>query len=228
MFTLGHDRWTRARWMLPYLTADDGAGNGGGGGDQGGQPTGSDQHGNPAGQQGDDDRSDDQGKRGKAKDKDKDGDGFTPITSQDELDRIFARRLERLRRSIENDVRESVEQQARLDEAKKQGDYKTLYEAEKEKREALERDIADRERADKKRVIATKHGLPAEMASRLTGETDEELEADAKALAKLVKVPAPDDTDLGSTGNRRRRSGGRRKDDNGPDPRSPEAWGLPG
>lgn len=45
--------------------------------------------------------------------------------------------------------------------------------------------------------VALKAGLPNELASRLQGTTREELEADAKALAKLVPAPeASDDPDL--------------------------------
>ncbi|MFA7302062.1 MAG: hypothetical protein WC069_07155 [Candidatus Shapirobacteria bacterium] len=39
------------------------------------------------------------------------------------------------------------------------------------------------------RDAATKHNLPPELASRLKGETLEELEADAKALAELLPKP---------------------------------------
>lgn len=39
--------------------------------------------------------------------------------------------------------------------------------------------------------IASKKGLDADMAARLVGETREELEADAAALAKKLKAPTP-------------------------------------
>lgn len=41
-----------------------------------------------------------------------------------------------------------------------------------------------------KRDIAAKTGLPMELAARLTGETEEELTADAQALLKVIPKPA--------------------------------------
>lgn len=57
------------------------------------------------------------------------------------------------------------------------------YEQEKAKREALERDLL-------RSHVALAKGLPAELASRLQGETEEELAADADALLALV-TPQP-------------------------------------
>jgi hypothetical protein len=43
-----------------------------------------------------------------------------------------------------------------------------------------------------KQAAAAKHSLPAELATRLQGETAEELDEDAAKLAKLIpKTPAP-------------------------------------
>ena len=43
-----------------------------------------------------------------------------------------------------------------------------------------------------KQAAAAKHNLPAELASRLQGDTPEELDEDAEKLAKLIpKTPAP-------------------------------------
>lgn len=39
--------------------------------------------------------------------------------------------------------------------------------------------------------VAAKHALPADLASRLIGETEEELDADAARLAKLIVPTAP-------------------------------------
>jgi cytochrome c556 len=78
-----------------------------------------------------------------------------------------------------------------------------LSEAEQKRKEAemtevdrLNKQLADAQAelkaariATLQRDAATKHNLPAELASRLKGETPEELEADAKALAELLPKP---------------------------------------
>ena len=56
----------------------------------------------------------------------------------------------------------------------------------------LEAELKAAQIAALKQIAATKHNLPAELASRLQGETPEELDADAESLSKLIpKTPAP-------------------------------------
>ena len=43
----------------------------------------------------------------------------------------------------------------------------------------------------KKELIAKDFGLPLDIANRINGSTDEEMQADAKELAKLFKTKAP-------------------------------------
>lgn len=45
----------------------------------------------------------------------------------------------------------------------------------------------------RREVIAGRHKLPPQMAARLAGKTDEELEADAQELARLVRLDGDDD-----------------------------------
>jgi hypothetical protein len=59
--------------------------------------------------------------------------------------------------------------------------------AEKERDAALAR-AAKLERNEKLREIGKKHNLSDDLSLRLVGETDEELDEDAKRLAKLVKT----------------------------------------
>jgi hypothetical protein len=68
----------------------------------------------------------------------------------------------------------------------------SLSEAEKTKRER-DQAVNDREelRLELMRLrIATKHSLPEVLASRLQGEDEQAMEADAKVLAKLMVPPA--------------------------------------
>jgi len=84
---------------------------------------------------------------------------------------------------------------ANLEKAE-QGKYKELAEAAKREADELRVQVARRDHADLQRVVAGAYKLPDSLASRLQGNTREELEADAKDLAKLITstespTPAP-------------------------------------
>ena len=66
-----------------------------------------------------------------------------------------------------------------------------MTEAEKATKRAqeLEAKLKAYERAEAQRAAAEKVGIPAALASRLQGETPEELEADAKRLLELLPKP---------------------------------------
>lgn len=103
---------------------------------------------------------------------------FKAITTQEEFDAAISARLER--------------------ERGKYADYESL----KEQVGTLttERDTANQQLADAnakiakyetdsvKTRIAREKGIPAEMASRLTGETEEDIEKDADTLAQIFKA----------------------------------------
>lgn len=81
--------------------------------------------------------------------------------------------------------------------AEEQGQFKTLYETEKAAREVAEKAKTEAELAALRSAVGTQYKLPAELHSRLKGETKEELEADAKALFAALPKPAAS-TDGGS------------------------------
>lgn len=85
------------------------------------------------------------------------------------------------------------------DEAEKreQGKWEEIAKAREDELAQLKRDIAERDLRDRKTAIAKAHDLPDEFVERLKGETDEELEADAKAIAKLLKIREVPDNDAG-------------------------------
>ena len=119
---------------------------------------------------------------------------FVPITTQEAFDAAIGERLKRERESI----------------AKKYGDYDDLkrkvadYEAQigQMTREAedtakkyagydqnlaeMQAKIKGYETASVKTRIAHESGLPYELASRLSGESEESIRKDAEALAKLL------------------------------------------
>lgn len=76
-----------------------------------------------------------------------------------------------------------VEEQERL---KKQGEWQTLAEQQTERAKALEAELLKVQRNAMLAQVASRHKLPPELASRLQGQTEQELETDAAALAKLV------------------------------------------
>lgn len=103
---------------------------------------------------------------------------FKPINTQEEFDAAISARLER--------------------ERGKYADYEDLKQ--QVTKLTTERDTANQQLADAnakitkyetdsvKTRIAREKGIPAEMASRLTGETEEEIMQDADTLAQIFKA----------------------------------------
>lgn len=81
------------------------------------------------------------------------------------------------------------------DDATKKGEWEKLAKDRETEIADLNRKITERDLQDRKRAAARKHNLPDELIDRLVGETDEELEADAKALAKLATNREAPETD---------------------------------
>ena len=115
----------------------------------------------------------------------------TPEVKGDEFDKARAMALiEKLR--AEN--KEAAKAKKRLDEL--EAEKKSKDEAEMTELQKTQKRLADieaknkaYERTDAQRKAAEKAGLPAALASRLQGETPEELEADAKALLETLPKP---------------------------------------
>ncbi|MEU6056978.1 hypothetical protein [Streptomyces sp. NPDC047097] len=76
------------------------------------------------------------------------------------------------------------EVEARFTGAKTAAEFEAAVTELRTQNEALERQIL-------RGTVAAKYELPTVLAKRLTGETPEELEADAKELQKLLGSPAP-------------------------------------
>lgn len=82
--------------------------------------------------------------------------------------------------------------------ARAKGDFEKLANDRQAQIEALQAQLAQRDHDDLRRTVATRHKLPAELASRLSGETEAELEADAKALLKVIEPRKAPDTEAGA------------------------------
>lgn len=76
--------------------------------------------------------------------------------------------------------------------------------------ERAEQRVAELERNQLVSAVAARHSLPPELAERLRGETEQELEADAKALAKLMPGETPDPGALGAGARSAAATGGSR------------------
>ncbi len=129
---------------------------------------------------------------------------FTPINSQEELDKVLGARLQRERETV------SKQFQAQIDERDQKisgfesqiADLNKKLEGYTEqagKITELETKIKGYETSSAKMRIAHEIGLPYELAERLSGEDEKAMREDAEKLKKLMgaKIVAP----LGTTEN---------------------------
>ena len=120
---------------------------------------------------------------------------FKVIETQEELDTLIKDRIERERKSIS-------EKYSDYEELKKRNsDYEAQVSKLSEANKAFETQVSERDKQiselsskvkgyetdSAKTRIALAAGLPYEMASRLSGSTEEEIKKDAETLAKFVK-----------------------------------------
>lgn len=128
---------------------------------------------------------------------------FTPITSQEEFDAAIK---ERLRREREKYADYDDLKAKSADHEKTVADYARQLSEANAKIEGHDKAVADLnakikgyETASAKTRIALETGLPYEMASRLTGETEDDIKRDAANLAKLIGKQNPPAPPLRST-----------------------------
>ena len=119
---------------------------------------------------------------------------FTPIETQEQFDKMIASRLER----AENKIRAEYSDYDAIKEAnaKLTTDFEKLK-AENDKKicayanvqatiAELNTKISGLETSQLRTRIGLEHNIPFEMISRLAGTTEEEIKADAMAMAKFV------------------------------------------
>lgn len=130
---------------------------------------------------------------------------FKTIETQEEFDAAIKARLDRNTKTVTDEVKKSYEGYISPDEAKKLTEQVDTLTAQTEglRQQLTEKDtsIADLtaknkayETASVKARIAREKGLPYELAERLSGESEEDIAADAESLAKFVSAdrqPAP-------------------------------------
>ena len=124
---------------------------------------------------------------------------FTPINSQEELDRVLASRLQRERDTVTRSFQAQIEER----DQKITGFESTIKDLNKQvetlngqagRITELEAKVREYETNSVKMRIARETGLPADLADRITGNDEDAMRADAEGLAKLLKsqsAPAP-------------------------------------
>ena len=139
---------------------------------------------------------------------------FKTIETQEEFDAAIKARLDRNTKTVTDEVKKSYEGYISPDEAKKLTEQVDTLTAQTEglRQQLTEKDtsIADLtaknkayETASVKARIAREKGLPYELAERLSGESEEDIAADADKLSQFVsagKASAPLYTPAGNTG----------------------------
>lgn len=110
--------------------------------------------------------------------------------TQAELNAAIDARIRRERDAAEAKAKKDKEA-AEAEALKEQNRFKELAEQHEARVKELEAEVAARDHAALKAKVAAKHKLPDAMAARLLGTTEDELEADAKELAKVVTESAP-------------------------------------
>ena len=139
---------------------------------------------------------------------------FTPINTQEEFDAAISSRLKRERESLTKSIAQkyaddgymSPDDVAKLKAGydKQIGDLNTAVDAATKKSAAYEKSIAEKdatikkyETASVKARVARETGLPYELSSRLSGDTEEDIRKDAEALVKLVGTARHESDPLG-------------------------------
>jgi hypothetical protein len=108
---------------------------------------------------------------------------FQPINTQEELNAVISRRLERHTQTVTAEVEKKYEGYISPEERDKlTGQIAELTKA----KETAEAAAKKAEAGALRMRIAAEKGLPSELAERLRGDTEEELRADAEGLSKLV------------------------------------------
>ena len=126
---------------------------------------------------------------------------FKPIETQEQFDELVKDRISRAkesaRKELEAEIAELATLKEQMAEATKTGAEKDAtieklkadLEAQNKTAADLTGKIAGLEAEQRKVKIAREVGLPYEMASRLTGDTDEDLTKDAESIKALMGTP---------------------------------------
>lgn len=123
---------------------------------------------------------------------------FKAIETQEDFDAAIKARLDRNTKTVTDEVKKSYEGYISPDEVKKLTEQVDTLTKQLTEKDTSIADLTAKnkayETASVKARIAHEKGLPFELADRLSGETEEDIAADAEKLAQFVsagKPPAP-------------------------------------
>lgn len=132
--------------------------------------------------------------------------GETPQTpveamfSQAQVDAIVRDRLDRAQKQADKRAADAAAEAERK-AAEEQGRYQDLYQKAQADLDAIAKQMRQMELSQMRAQVAAKFSLPDAIASRLQGETAEDMEADAKTLAAALPKPsAPNITSSSGSG----------------------------
>lgn len=119
---------------------------------------------------------------------------FVPITTQEQLDALIGDRIKRERETITKKYGDYDDLKMKVTDYEKQiGDLSKTIEDSGKKYAGYDKTLADLtatvkgyETSSVKMRIAHEAGIPYELASRLSGETEDDIRKDAETLSKLV------------------------------------------
>ena len=132
---------------------------------------------------------------------------FKTIETQEDFDAAIKARLDRNTKTVTDEVKKSYEGYLSPDEVKKLNEQIASLNSQLTEKETAITDLTAKnkayETASVKARIAREKGLPYELAERLSGESEEDIAADADKLSQFVsagKASAPLYTPAGNTG----------------------------
>ena len=132
---------------------------------------------------------------------------FTQITTQEQLDALIGDRIKRERETTAKKYGDYEDLKQKVTDYEKQiGDLSKTIEESGKKYAGYDKTLAELtakvkgyETSSVKMRIAHETGIPYELASRLAGETEDDIRKDAETLSKLVGKPTPSAPPLKST-----------------------------
>lgn len=114
---------------------------------------------------------------------------FEKIETQEQLDSIIETRLQDI---TNNHQKACSEYDKKIDDMTKEAQSNAQKISDYEKQIAdLKNKVSEFETQSLKQKIASETGLPAQLADRLSGNSEEELKQDAEKLSKIFKRTAP-------------------------------------
>lgn len=119
--------------------------------------------------------------------------------TQADVDRIVKERLQREQGKAEQ-LAQKAREEAEAKALAEQGKYKELFEKQQADLQAAAARVKALELQTLRNNVATKVGLPAAFVDRLRGETEAEIEADAKSILAIIPKPTAPNINANSGG----------------------------